>query len=107
MGAVHVLPGTTHSSIVEKGDYDSEKHAALTLTEFEDWLHLEICRYHNTVHEALGRTPLAAWADLGGPGRVWAPLWRTKRVKLCMLNLGVPASGCIMVLGIRMANRIA
>ena len=27
MGAVHVLPGTTHSSIVEKGDYDSEKHA--------------------------------------------------------------------------------
>ncbi|GHF75210.1 transposase [Seohaeicola zhoushanensis] len=66
MGAVHVLPGTTQSSIVEKGDYDSAKHAALTLTEFEDWLHLEICRYHNTVHEALGRTPLAAWADLGG-----------------------------------------
>ncbi|WP_144389836.1 Mu transposase C-terminal domain-containing protein [Phaeobacter sp. 22II1-1F12B] len=66
MGAVHVLPGTTHSSIVEKGDYDSEKHAVLTLTEFEDWLHLEICRYHNTVHEALGRTPLAAWADMGG-----------------------------------------
>jgi putative transposase len=66
MGAVHVLPGTTQSSVAEKGDYDSGKHAALTLAEFEDWLHLEICRYHNTVHEALGRTPLAAWADLGG-----------------------------------------
>ena len=48
MGAVHVLPGTTQSSLAEKGDYDSEKHAALTLAEFEDWLHLEICRYHNT-----------------------------------------------------------
>lgn len=66
MGAVHVLPGTTQSSIVEKGDYDSDKHASLTLVEFEDWLHLEICRYHNTVHAALGRTPLAAWADIGG-----------------------------------------
>jgi len=66
MGAVHVLPGTTQSSAAEKGDYDSEKHAALTLAEFEDWLHLEICRYHHTRHEALGRTPLAAWVDLGG-----------------------------------------
>jgi len=66
MGAVHVLPGTTQSSIVEKGDYDSAKYAALTLSEFEDWLHLEICRYHNTHHRALGRTPLAAWVDLGG-----------------------------------------
>ena len=66
MGAVHVLPGTTQSSTLEKGDYDSSKHAALTLSEFEDWLHLEICRYHNSTHSALGRTPLAAWADLGG-----------------------------------------
>lgn len=66
MGAVHVLPGTTQSSTAAKGDYDSGKHAALTLTEFEDWLHLEICRYHNTRHAALGRTPLAAWTDLGG-----------------------------------------
>ena len=66
MGAVHVLPGTTQSSTIQKGDYDSGKRAALTLTEFEDWLYLEICRYHNTRHAALGRTPLAAWADLGG-----------------------------------------
>lgn len=66
MGAVHVLPGTTQSSATEKGDYDSEKHAVLTLAEFEDWLYLEICRYHNTRHEALRRTPFAAWADLGG-----------------------------------------
>lgn len=66
MGAVHVLPGTTHSSVADKGDYDSEKHAALTLAEFETWLHLEIYRYHNTLHEALRRTPLAAWADMKG-----------------------------------------
>lgn len=66
MGAVHVLPGTTQSSPKDKGEYDSTGKAALTLEEFEDWLHLEICRYHNTRHGGLGRAPLAAWADLGG-----------------------------------------
>lgn len=66
MGAVHVLPGTTQSSVKDKGDYDSAKNAALTLAEFEEWLCLEVCRYHNTTHRALGRTPLAAWSDLGG-----------------------------------------
>lgn len=66
MGAVHVLPGTTQSSPKDKGEYDSTGNAAMTLEEFEDWLHLEICRYHNTRHGGLGRTPLAAWADLGG-----------------------------------------
>ena len=61
-----MLPGTTQSSPKDKGEYDSTGKAALTLEEFEDWLHLEICRYHNTRHGGLARTPLAAWADLGG-----------------------------------------
>ncbi len=68
MGAVHVLPGTTQSSPKNRGDYDSSDNAAITMEEFEDWLHLEICRYHNTRHGGLGRAPLAAWADLGGDG---------------------------------------
>lgn len=66
MGAVHVLPGTTRSSPKDKGEYDSTGNASMTLEEFEDWLHLEICRYHNSRHGGLGRAPLAAWADLGG-----------------------------------------
>lgn len=66
MGAVHVLPGTTQSSPKDRGEYDSVGKASMTLEEFEDWLHLEICRYHNTRHAGLGRAPLAAWADLGG-----------------------------------------
>ena len=36
MGAVHLIPGTTFSSTSEKGSYDSEGHAALTLPELED-----------------------------------------------------------------------
>jgi len=66
MGAVHVLPGSTQSSPKEKGDYDSVGKAAMTLEEFEDWIHLEVCRYHNTRHNGLGRSPIAAWSDLGG-----------------------------------------
>ena len=66
MGAVHVLPGTTQSSPKDKGEYDSADKASMTLDESEIWLHLEICRFHNTRHSGLRRTPLAAWANLGG-----------------------------------------
>ncbi|MDX8354837.1 Mu transposase C-terminal domain-containing protein [Cognatiyoonia sp. IB215182] len=66
MGAVHVLPGTTQSSPKDRGTYDSVGKSAMTLDEFQDWLNLEICRYNNTRHSGLGRTPMAAWADLSG-----------------------------------------
>jgi putative transposase len=55
MGAVHLLPGTTFSNVVEKADYRPEERAALTLTELERWLTLEIAGvYHHAVHTALG-----------------------------------------------------
>jgi putative transposase len=64
MGAVHLLPGTTFSDVVDKGDYRPEDRAALTLTELERWLTLEIAGvYHHAVHTALGMSPLAAWHD--------------------------------------------
>jgi putative transposase len=64
MGAVHVLPGTTFSNVAQKADYPAEKRAALTLTELERWLTLEIAGvYHQTVHTALGTPPLTAWRD--------------------------------------------
>jgi putative transposase len=62
MGRVHLLPGTTTSSVAERGDYDSAKSATMTLAEFEAWLALEIAgRYHRQTHRALGISPLAAW----------------------------------------------
>ncbi len=62
MGKVHLLPGTTFSDVSDKGDYDSEKNAAVTMDELERWLVYEITGvYHRTVHSALGTTPLAAW----------------------------------------------
>ena len=51
-------------SVVEKADYRPEERAALTVTELERWLTLEIAGvYHHAVHTALGTSPLAAWRD--------------------------------------------
>ena len=64
MGALHLLPGTTRSSVADKRDYDPEHHAALTLRQLERWIALEIAgKYHNEVHSALGRPPLAVWME--------------------------------------------
>ena len=64
MGAVHLLPGTTQSSVAAKGGYDAEAMAAMTLREFDRWFALEICRYNNCVHSTLGCTPVAKWEAL-------------------------------------------
>lgn len=62
MGKVHLLPGTTYSSIAAKGDADPEKTAAMTIDELEQWLVQAITGvYHRTVHRSLGIAPLAAW----------------------------------------------
>lgn len=64
MGAVHLLPGTTQSSVLAKGDYDAEGMATMTLSEFDRWFALEICRYNNSIHSSLGCTPVAKWEVL-------------------------------------------
>ena len=66
MGAVHLLPGTTQSSVAAKGGYDAEAMAAMTLREFDRWFALEICRYNNSIHSSLGCTPVAKWDALAG-----------------------------------------
>jgi len=64
MGEVHLLPGTTFSNPTEKGTYDSEGRAVLTLPELERWLALQIAGvYHWSQHSALDKSPLAAWQE--------------------------------------------
>ncbi|ORI13564.1 transposase [Rhodococcus sp. 1168] len=73
MTAVHELPGTTFSNPADRGSYDSDKHAALTLRELERWLVLAVSSYHGAVHSGLGRTPAAMWdSGVAADGR--APL---------------------------------
>ena len=60
------LPGTTFSNTQEKGDYDSVGKAALTLSEFEEWLTTFFVKvYHNRPHSGLegNLSPLARFED--------------------------------------------
>jgi putative transposase len=51
MGEVHLLPGTTFSNIQMRGDYDPERHAAMTLKELDHWLAIQIVgRYNQQIH---------------------------------------------------------
>lgn len=59
---IHTLPGTTFSNIQAKGNYQSEKHASLTLSEFESWLSIYIADvYHQKVHSAIDVPPIDAY----------------------------------------------
>lgn len=56
---IHAVPGTTFSNIRDKGEYDSEQKAALTIKEFELWLaNLILGIYHQREHSALGMSPI-------------------------------------------------
>ncbi|MFK7945028.1 MAG: Mu transposase C-terminal domain-containing protein [Paracoccaceae bacterium] len=61
MRAVHTLHGTTGASVADRGERKPSAGAAMTLSEFETWLALEICRYHHSEHSVLGCSPMAAW----------------------------------------------
>jgi putative transposase len=62
MQMVHALPGTTFSNVSERGDYDSERTAAMTLSELERWFALAITGpYHGSVHSGIGEAPSARW----------------------------------------------
>jgi putative transposase len=63
---MHLLPGTTFSNIAERGDYDSEGSAALTLDELETWLWRFIAGDYNArIHSATGLPPVVAWRRQG------------------------------------------
>ncbi|WP_162874595.1 Mu transposase C-terminal domain-containing protein [Pseudomonas viridiflava] len=63
VGAVQFLPGATLRNVVVRGDYDSEKHACLTFSEFREWLVRGLQIYHNTVHSVLKKTPHEQWVE--------------------------------------------
>ena len=64
MGAVHLLPGTTFSNVAERGDYDAEGEACMTLSELEVWLAAQIIGpYHAERHRGIGIPPALAWAE--------------------------------------------
>lgn len=77
MQKVHEIPGTTFSNPIQKGEYNSEAKAVLTLNELERWLVLAISHYHGTIHKGLKQTPASKWldgiAEFGNPYTVKYP----------------------------------
>ncbi|SFU20543.1 Mu transposase C-terminal domain-containing protein [Pseudomonas marincola] len=62
MSYIHFLPGTTLSNVILRGEYDSNKHACLTFSEFRLWFARAVQMYHNTEHRRLeGMTPHEKW----------------------------------------------
>jgi putative transposase len=74
---VHELPGTTFSNVADRGSYDAEGKAALTMRELERWLALAVATYHGSVHRGLQQTPAGRWAqgvaEVGVPALVATP----------------------------------
>jgi len=61
---IHNAPGTTFSNLKERGEYDSDKESAMTLTEFERWLAILCVEvYHQRPHSQLGMPPIAKWQE--------------------------------------------
>lgn len=63
MTMVHELPGTTFSGTAQRGSYNAEKMASLTLRELERWLILAVAGYHGSVHSGLRQTPATRWSE--------------------------------------------
>ncbi len=73
---LHTLPGTTFSNIQEKGEYNSDRNAALTLKELERSLAFWVTGvYHRTFHKTLLTTPIEKyWLGMAGIGGTSGPL---------------------------------
>jgi len=64
MKEIHTLDGTTFSNIRERGDYDSEKAATMSLSEFETWLATFIVDvYHQREHSSIGMAPIEKFRE--------------------------------------------
>lgn len=61
---IHRVPGTTFSNPAERGTYDSEGRAILTIFELERWIaDLIVNVYHRRVHSSLGMSPLEKYEE--------------------------------------------
>ncbi|HCW4979056.1 TPA: DDE-type integrase/transposase/recombinase [Acinetobacter baumannii] len=64
-GLIQQLQGTTFSNPEARGDYDSRKHASVTLENLksyvDEWIHNI---YHCSIHSMTGRAPMLFWEDV-------------------------------------------
>lgn len=62
---IAIIPGKTFSSIFQRGDYDSSKHAAISLETLKRVINLWIVDiYHQSKHSSIRKTPAQKWESL-------------------------------------------
>lgn len=72
---IHNLPGTTFSNVRQRGEYNSEGKAVMTLPELEAWITEYIVNYyHHQFHSGIDSTPFARYqkgilGDATTPGK--------------------------------------
>jgi len=63
-GLIHYLPGSTFSNIIERGDYNSESHACITLSSLFQMLHIFLLDiYSNNYHKGVKGIPAKIWME--------------------------------------------
>ncbi len=71
-GLVHGLPGTTFSHVLERGEYDAEGMACISLARFREILHVYLLDvYGQEWNRGVGGVPAQRWAAAEAAG--WAP----------------------------------
>jgi len=61
---IHAVPGSTFSNPKQRGEYDAQAKAAMTLRELRCWLvNLFIGVYHNRKHTGISMPPVARWNE--------------------------------------------
>lgn len=61
---LHNLPGTTFSNANERGEYNSIRHAAMTISELEHWiLEYVVNIYHKKIHSTIKMSPLQKYNE--------------------------------------------
>lgn len=68
--AVHFLPGTTGSNVIDREKFESEKNVCFSFPQFCEWFMCEVTRYHGTKHSSLGCTPRQAWDYYASKGLI-------------------------------------
>jgi putative transposase len=68
---LHELPGTTFSNVLDRDEYDPQKHAVISIDALLELVHLWIVDiYHQTVHRGIRDIPHRRWVEAI---REWPP----------------------------------
>jgi putative transposase len=96
---LHELPGTTFSNVLDRDEYDPQKHAVISIDACLELVHLWIVDiYHQTVHRGIRDIPHRRW---GEKIREWSPNLPPRSADLKVL-IGFNADRAISPSGIEL-----